>query len=264
MERDGAARPMSEPTIEQVNAAVKAVVAAGRIFQADEPGELFHGRLLGLKQAEQIGRKVCELRVGIGTVVTPLARDLLKKNQVSLRLVNEAQIAGGEWGFVIESQSGVSSAIRRHLMEGSQSWSEVGTTALDAALWVVAAPNRGASLLTSEASIAVWKANATPGVRAAFAFDLDSAARAIRHLGVNLLVIETHHSSISFLKHLLTTFQRAGSPIPFVARTVADENRASDRPSYSVERSYGPAERALRDRLAHATIGARPGLGGPG
>jgi hypothetical protein len=255
---------MSEPTIEQVNDAVKAVLAAARISQAGEPDQTFHGRLLGLKHAEQIGRKSGELHIAIGTVVTPLARDLLKKNQVSLRFVNEAQIAGGEWGFVIESQSGISSAIRGSLMEGSKSWSEVGTTALDAALWVVAAPNRGAALLTSEASIAVWKANAIPGVRAAFAFDLDSAARAIRHLGVNLLVIETHHSSISFLKHLLTTFQRGGSPIPFLARTQADENRASDRPSYAVERSYGPAERALRDRLAHATIGARPRLGGPG
>ena len=255
---------MNELTIEQVNAAVKAVLEAAKIPQVTDLEEVFHGRLLGLKQAEQIGRKTSELRVAIGTVITPLARDLLKKNQVSLRLVNEVQIEGGEWGFVLESESGASSAIRRSLMEGSKSWSEVGTTAFDAARWVIAAPNRGAALLTSEASIAVWKANSIPGVRAAFTPDSDSVSRAIRHLKINLLVIETHSSQIVFWKHLLTTFQLGGPPNPLPARIEADENRPSDRPSHVVERSYGPAERALRDRFANATIGTRPRLGGSG
>ena len=253
---------MSEPTIEQVDAAVKTVLKARSPTGSNELNEVFHGRLLGLRDAEQIGRKSFVLRIAVGTVVTPLARDFLKKNRISLTFGNQTEIQVGEWGFAIENETGVTSAIRRFLLEGTKSWSELGTTSLDAARWVVSAPNRGAALLTSEASLAVWKANAIPGVRAAFAFDHDSVSRAVRHLGINLLVIESRNSHIPFLKHLLTTFQRGGAPISILTRAEVDENRGSDRPSHIVERSYGPAERALRDRLADAAIGAHPRLGG--
>jgi hypothetical protein len=49
-------------------------------------------------------------------------------------------------------------------------------------------------------------------VRAASAVDPDSVARAIRHLGANLLVIEPAGKSISFLKQIGLTFRRAGAP----------------------------------------------------
>jgi hypothetical protein len=67
-------------------------------------------------------------------------------------------------------------------------------------------------LVTDEASVAVWRACQVAGVRAASAVDPDSVARAVRQLGVNLLVIEPAGKSISFLKPMSLTYRRAGAP----------------------------------------------------
>jgi hypothetical protein len=66
--------------------------------------------------------------------------------------------------------------------------------------------------LTDQASVAVWLACRVPGVRAAQVCDVDSVDRAIRWLGVNLLVVEPAGKSISLLKQISLVFQRAGAP----------------------------------------------------
>lgn len=292
---------MNEPTIEQVAAAVRAVLMGGG-EKSLRPAEVFAGRLLGLKQAEGLDRREREVRILAGTVVTPLARDFLKKNGFALRVVHESEARSrrdGEWGFAIEGKSGVAWALKARLLGGSESWSEVVGDASDAARWVVSAPDRGAAVLTDEASVATWRANAIPGIRAATGCDADSVARAVRRLGVNLLVLETRDASIPSLLHLLATFRRGGPPaipqdlgpsqapsavpsrVPLVVpdqwhpnglpvieptspRSTPDEDRRDHRPRDPLARAFGPAERALRDRLAHAANGPLRGLGGPG
>src|SRR4051794_14720094 len=125
------------PTIAQVDAAVRAVLAQRRpSAPADRP---FVGKLLGLRHVEALPAETRDVAIAPGTVVTPLARDLLKRRGIATRLVSEHELGRsqgrGEWGFVIEDDSGLASALRRGLL-GDDDWAEVGSDALEAARWV--------------------------------------------------------------------------------------------------------------------------------
>src|SRR5262249_18282922 len=153
----------------------------------------FAGRLLGLRQAEVIPEGAREVKVPPGTVVTPLAREALKRRGIGIRVVSAREVDkasnGGEWGFACEVDSGPTSALRRGLLEGGH-WVEVGKLALDAARWVAEGPGRGAIAIANESSVAVWVINQVAGVRGAAVGDADAVTRAVRYLGANLLVIE--------------------------------------------------------------------------
>ncbi|HEY2155048.1 MAG TPA: hypothetical protein VGH33_05430, partial [Isosphaeraceae bacterium] len=176
-----------------------------------EEGQVFAARLLSQSQVEGLGEGVKEIKVAAGTVVTPLAVDLMKRRGISLRVVSggEASVGKGtgEWAFAIEGPtSGKAEAIRRALLDG---WAEVASP--DLLSWLVA-PGRGALFLTPEASVAVWRANRVEGIRAASACEVDSVSRAVRHLGLNLLVIEPSAHSIPSVKAMAEAFRRGGAP----------------------------------------------------
>src|SRR3954447_11545461 len=149
--------------IAEVDAAVRSVLAAqgrgpslgGRAVEA----EVFCGRLFSLRHAEALPGSAREVRLGAGTVVTPLARDLLKKRGVAIRLVSKGEVARvrrpGEWGFAIEDAagSGVIAALRRAWLEDD--WMELEASLDEAARWVAEDPDRGALVITDEASVAV-------------------------------------------------------------------------------------------------------------
>jgi hypothetical protein len=194
-----------------VDAVVRAVLAElARRNGHKEDGHVFAGRLLGQSQVEALDG-VKEIKVAAGTVVTPLAVDLMKRRGISLKVVSGREAAvskgTGEWAFAIEGpRSGKAEAIRRTLLAG---WAEVASP--DLLSWLVA-PDRGALFLTPEASVAVWRGNRVQGVRAASACDVDSVTRAVRHLGLNLLVIEPSAQSISSVKAMAEAFRRGGAP----------------------------------------------------
>ncbi|WP_435017250.1 hypothetical protein TA3x_004847 [Tundrisphaera sp. TA3] len=190
--------------------------AAGTNGKAD--GFVFADRLLSLRHAETLANgSAREIRVAPGTVVTPLARDWLKRQGLVLRIVSGKDAAAararavGEWGFAIESRSGQAESLRRSLLEGD-AWSEVGADATEAAHWVVDGEGRGVLVVADEASVACWRANRVEGIRAASVAEVDAVARAIRHLGANLLVVEPAGTSIYLLKHLGERFRRGGAP----------------------------------------------------
>ena len=268
---------MNGPTNAQVDAAVREVLdglnlglgrrGAGSIV------EVFAGRLLSLRQVEGLGAGTAELRVAPGTVVTPLARDELKRRGIAIRWVSEreAGAAGreGEWGFAIETESGMAAALRRALLAGPTSWREVGADATAAAQWVAASDARGAVVLTDDAAPACWRANRAEGVRAAAIAEAGAVARAIRTLGVNLLVIEPTGQTIFALKHLCATFRRGGAPAPPpelgegpTVRADGHEDRRGDRPGHPVAGPSRLAERPVPGRAAAAPRGPDRGLAG--
>ena len=209
------------PSWTEVNAAVLAVLGEfgraggsnGRV--ASSPRDVFVERLFSLRHAEGLG-EVDEVRVLAGTVVTPLAKDWLRRRNIPLRVVSgrEASLAKsrsrGEWGFAIESRSGQVEAIRRMLLDD---WIEVGPDAVEAARWVVEADGRGAFLLTDEASIATWRAGQLRGIRAAMVSEPEAVSRAIRHLGANMIVVEPPGKSIYLLKQIGERFRQGGAPV---------------------------------------------------
>lgn len=213
---------MSIASVEQVAAAVSEVLRDLDRGRTSRPKvgvsrqDIFAERLLSLRQAEGFAANRHEVRIAPGTVVTPLARDFLKRQGISLKVVSRSEVERvrdpGEWGLAIESDSGLISAFRRSLLDDVRPWHEVEGAAEAAAQWVNASPSRGVVLLTDQASVAVWLACRVPGVRAAQAGDVDSVDRAIRWLGLNLLVVEPAGKSISLLKQMSLAFQRAGAP----------------------------------------------------
>ncbi len=193
-----------------VDAVVRAVLAElARRNGREAKDQILAGRLLGQSQLEALDGSVKEVRVAAGTVVTPLARDEMKRRGISLKVVSggETSKGTGEWALAIDGpRSGKAEAIRRALLDG---WAEVASDSLHS--WLVA-PDRGALFLTPEASVAVWRGNRVEGIRAASACDVDSVTRAVRHLGLNLLVIEPAAHSIPSVKAMAEAFRRGGAP----------------------------------------------------
>ena len=68
-------------------------------------------------------------------------------------------------------------------------------------------------MLTEEASVAVFRGCQVPGVRAAVADEPGAVARAVRALGVNLLVVEPAGKSIALLNQIGLSFRTAGGPV---------------------------------------------------
>ncbi len=213
---------MTSPSLQDVESAVWAVLAEirsapGRNGRGQgQGGEVFAERLFSLRHAEGLPAAAREVRIVPGTVVTPLARDHLKRRGIELRFVSEWQTEGGldrgEWGFAIESESGLMTALRRAFLDGAEGWIELDGIADAAARWVGESPRRGAMLMTDEASVAVWRACRFPAVRAAAVADIDAGSRAGRRLGANLFVVEPSGKSISLLRQLGQTLRRGGPP----------------------------------------------------
>lgn len=200
--------------IARVLEAVRSVVGEMRPRQPAAPA-VFPERLLGLRHAEGLASGTREVRVAPGTVVTPLARDELKRRGVAVRWVSRSEVEPvsrrGEWGFVVEGEGGVLSALRRTWLDGTEPWRELSALA-EAARWVVESDERGAVVVTDDSAVAVWRANQVAGVRAASAESSAAVARAVSGLGVNLLAIEPTGKPLPLLRQLAATFRAAGAP----------------------------------------------------
>jgi hypothetical protein len=216
--------------IAAVDAAVRAVLGTAGRGREDrtresqpepDPGlTVFAGRLLAHRHAESLPAATRAIGIAPGTVVTPLARDALKGRAITVRFLSRGEFSQtrdpGEWGFAIDEPSdagpGLIAAMRRGWIEDD--WTELEGSPERAARWVLDRPHRGALVVTDEASVAVWNACRIDGVRAASAADPDAVARAVRRLGVNLLVVEAPGKSISWMRQLGQTFRRGGAPSP--------------------------------------------------
>jgi hypothetical protein len=219
-----------QPGLRDVEAAVRSVLAGilrdgvttGHVITSAKRAivtDVYRGRLFGLKHAEAVESGVRQIRVAPGTVVTPLAKDLLKRAGVEIQWASQVESdavkKAGEWGFSVDDsvRSGSVEAFRRSLLTGEEAWRELSGSLNAACNWVAEAVSRGVVMLAAEASTAVYLACRKPGIRAASAAEPDAVARAVRALGVNLLVVEPAGRSIATLKQICTTFRRAGGPV---------------------------------------------------
>jgi hypothetical protein len=203
------------PSVQDVDAAVRSVLAER--LQTAGDAEVFTGRLLSLRHAETFATGIRRVRVAPGTVVTPLARDFLKRLGVEVGFIARVEVEGmrdaGAWGFVIETKTGVSEAFRRTFLDGQDAWRELGRSLDDALGWVAGAEGRGALVLTDVAAVAVYRGCRVDGVRAAAADEPSAVGRAVRALGVNLLVVEPAGKSIALLRQIAASFRRERGPV---------------------------------------------------
>lgn len=201
-----------------VDAAVRAVLAELRAAMPAAPRgsePVFFDRLFSLRHAEALAPGARSIRVAPGTVVTPLARDLMRRRGVVIQLAGLAEYgatARGEWAFAIDSTLGGLHALRRSLLEDAGRWAELAPSIDGLAAWINAVEGRGVVLVTSDGALAVWRGCRTPGVRAALAAEPADVHRASRSIGANLIVVEPEGKSPSWIKQMATAFRQAGSP----------------------------------------------------
>jgi hypothetical protein len=216
--REEAAMRVARPDpIRMVDDAVRSVLETllRRSSPVSSSSPIFAERLFALRHAEALAPGTREVRVAPGTVVTPLALHALKQRGVALRFVSRGAVEQarrrGEWGFTIATESGLVTAFRRALLESAEPWVEHAELP-DLFGWLTTEADRGAVLLTEEASVAVWTACRFDGIRAATAETCEAVDRAVRSLGVNLLVVEPTGKSIALLKQMCGTLRKGGAP----------------------------------------------------
>ncbi len=215
--RTPARAPDRDDPIRIVNEAVRAVLAGLAVVgrQRREPDEqVFVDKLFSVRHAEGLPPGTRVVRVGPGTVVTPLARDLLRRQGITIRLGGPGEEASsrGEWAFAIESEGGTVQALRRGLLDDPRPWIELEPSLDLVSSWLVEGTGRGAMWITGEGALTVWKSCQLAGIRAASAAEPSEVHRAVKGLGMNLLVVEPAGKSISWMRQLATAFRAAGAP----------------------------------------------------
>jgi hypothetical protein len=152
------------------------------------------------------------LELPASTVITPLAREELKARGIGVRLRSAPDTRGAhaQWGFGIGASLGLAPALRRALASESDDWieHEVG---LPETVRFLAEDGSGSLLFVADAAVVVHDAIAIHGVRAASVWDVDSAVRARRRLGAQLIVIEPGSFGITSLVGLARAARRVTS-----------------------------------------------------
>lgn len=250
---------MTQPSPEIVDRVVREVLAALRSAHSQAAsngaGVVFSGRLLTERHAEQFAANQGAISLAPGTVITPLARDLLKRRGIAVRFLHRSRTEKpGEWGFRILWSSGMGEALRRSLLDGAEVWVDLHD--LDPAGWVAESPVRGAAVVTEEAALEVYRASRRPGVRAAAAHDAAAADRAVRQIGANLLAIEPFGQTLHSLRQILANYRRCGAPVAPEGRSpggaASHEDRRGDRSGDIGPGPSRPATPPPVDRPAHA------------
>ncbi|WP_165226254.1 hypothetical protein [Aquisphaera insulae] len=202
-----------------VDDAVRAVLATlrptNRVGRERDASPCFADRLLGVRQAEQLPAGIRAVRIAPQTVVTPLARDLLKKRGIEIRLgvsPELGRLARGEWAFAIGEETGQLQALRRGLLSEPREWLELDPDLEVVGGWLVESSGRGALWVTNDGARTVWRACQSPGVRAAVAAEPSDVHRAVDGLGLNLLVVEPAGKTIALVRQLAAAFRQGGAP----------------------------------------------------
>jgi hypothetical protein len=177
----------------------------------------FCENLFAVRHVEALPSATRVVRMPAGTVVTPLAAELLGQRGIFIRPIGQAVMASaarGEWAFAISPQAELSTvqALCRSLLEDSHVWHELEPTLERVTSWLVEREGRGAMFITFDAVVTVWRACQVRGVRAATAVEPAEVRRASRALGLNLLVLEPSGKSIHLMKQMGTAFRQAGAP----------------------------------------------------
>jgi len=221
--------PRADDPIRLVDAAVRAVLDEFRVaprrprlgspIGRDRDVHVCLDRLFSLRHAETLSSGIRTLRIGPGTVVTPLARDHLRRQGIAVLvgLPESARIEqAGEWALSIEvpTETGAVHALRRALAQDPRTWYELPSGLAGAVEWLLGDSRRGVLLIATEPALTLWKACQVPGIRAATAHEPAEVHAASRSLGINLLVVDPTGKSISWVRQLAVAFRQGGAPRP--------------------------------------------------
>ncbi|MFM7128186.1 MAG: hypothetical protein ACKO0V_02375 [bacterium] len=199
-------------------------------FKPQSEIKQFSGSLLLERHALELEPGLRELAILPKTVVTPLAREILKKKGISTRLVGSAGIAGitavshGQWAILRLSASSQAVAAES-MMAGrtGEGW-DVSTGSLDdAAAWLGNGEGRHLGILAEAACVTVWRL-ARAGIRSARACAADEVESIVKNFAPQSLVVESAKMPIHEIKQVFQTWRRMGVVSP--PRSVAIDDSA--------------------------------------
>jgi hypothetical protein len=216
-EMAGAAKPpqpsSSQPAGVNSSANIMAIQAE---FKANPSVEAFSGSLVLERHAAELGGHVRELVVSPRTVITPLAREILKKKGIATRWAGTSNWPGdigrkaGEWAVLRIAGDAQSLAVESTLAGRSgEGWDLVGP-GLEAALaWQAEKPHRHLAALAEVACITVWRLNQA-GLRAAEVRTALEVERVARQFAPHCIVVEPARLPIHESRQIFHTWRRLG------------------------------------------------------
>ena len=205
------------PTTKSVSAPAKsALIKTPDETASNSSTEAFSGSLLLERHALDLGGQVRELVVSPKTVVTPLARELLKKRKISLRLATAANWPGqfgqksGEWAVLRIAANAQALAVESTLAGRSgEGWELAGPTLTDAATWLSARPYSHVAVLAEVACLSLWRLHQA-GLRAAEVRTALEVERVAQQFAPQCIVVEPARLPIHETRQIFHTWRRLG------------------------------------------------------
>jgi ribose 5-phosphate isomerase RpiB len=192
------------------------------------------GRVLAAEDLRRSLNGQREVVLPAETVITPLAREQLRTNGVSVKRqpAETRAVQPGRWGFAQERpHATVQSAVQALQREGltfqelsAQGESEVCRWARALAECVARGECQGGVVFCQDPGLACCVSNKVAGLRAVPVVTIAQAARATLTLGANLLAVEMPGRTFFEVRQILRTLGSAGGPVcpPGVACTLQE------------------------------------------
>lgn len=189
--------------------------------ETDPSVHQFPGTLVLERHANDLPFGTREIAVSPKTVVTPLAREILRKKGIPLRwvgangLVGLTQRMAGEWSVLRLSDSSHAVSAESLLVgRTGDGWELAGPTLSHVSNWLLAAGGRHAAVLAEVGCVAVWRLNQA-GVRAAEIRSAQDVERVVQHFAPQSLVVEPSKMPIHEVKQVFQIWRRMGLvPVP--------------------------------------------------
>lgn len=242
MSRSFAENTISEPSAADVSAAVMAVLRdmavasavaplrsslpnGGRIGAASSPIAAqvvddsifaFPGKLLLERHAVSLPDSTRQILTSPSTVVTPLAREILRKRGVAVRISNASGLSSpnpviaGEWAVLRLCESPQSQSLEAMLIgRGGEGWIGFGASAEAAVGWLETQPSGHLAVLAQSAGNTLWWL-IRQGVRSAQVQASTDVERIVTTFAPRCLVVEPARLAIHDSRQIFRTWRSLG------------------------------------------------------
>jgi|GEM_PF-4366405 len=187
---------------------------------SDESTYAFPGKLLLERHAVSLPESTRQIVTSPATVVTPLAREILRKRGVSVRISNASglgtpkPVLAGEWAVVRLCESPRAQSLEAMLVgRGGEGWVGFGPSAEAAVQWLESQPAGHLALLAQTACTALWWA-IRQGVRAAQVNASADVERIVSAYAPRCLVVEPARTAIHESRQIFRTWRALGLQMP--------------------------------------------------
>lgn len=194
---------------------------AGRTSAIAEAASIvFPGKLLLERHAASLPDSTRQLVTSPSTVVTPLAREILRKRGVLVRIATVPNagspdaLLAGEWGVVRLCESPQAQSLEAMLVgRGGEGWVGFGQSADAAVDWLDSQTSGHLALLAQSACSTLWWA-IRRGVRAAQVNAMGDVERVVTSFAPRCLVIEPARLAIHESRQIFRTWRALGVHVP--------------------------------------------------